>query len=268
MNELGIFKLDTSKRVMVPLFEEGVYCGDPTEVGECPEIVDLNELITSVHSDTFVGVVHGESMIEFGFYPGDMLVVDRNKTAKNGDTVVAYIDGEFTVKLYHYNYKTKTVTLVPANQDLEPIVVDLKSTPFAIWGVVVKNIQCVKSGLTIIKARTAKKEENAEEVMPPAIDERELRFYFKTGFRGVGKANVIDCIPNLMATIERGWTAYKHAMIAKLIYDCPYMANRPSTYSKWYRKYCTIVGCEYKPSYKPNKVKPTEDVKKAFSILE
>ena len=77
--------------------------------------------------------VKGNSMIEDGIMEGDVIVVRSQKTARNGETVVALIDGAATVKRY---YKKKgVVELHPANEKMSPFIVE--GGPFAIQGIVV-----------------------------------------------------------------------------------------------------------------------------------
>ena len=62
-------------------------------------------------------------MINAGIHDGDFVVVSRRDTATNGEIVIAGIPGEeATVKTY--TAKGNTVTLLPANDDLEPMVYD------------------------------------------------------------------------------------------------------------------------------------------------
>ena len=65
--------------------------------------------------------VRGESMINVGIHDGDFVVVSRQDTAQNGQIVIAGIPGEeATVKTYESS--GDTVTLLPANDALEPMV--------------------------------------------------------------------------------------------------------------------------------------------------
>lgn len=65
--------------------------------------------------------VRGESMINAGIHDGDFVVVCRQDTANNGDIVIAGIPGEeATVKTYEA--KGGKITLLPANDALEPMV--------------------------------------------------------------------------------------------------------------------------------------------------
>ncbi|MDO4518611.1 MAG: transcriptional repressor LexA, partial [Bacillota bacterium] len=73
---------------------------------------------------TFMLVVKGESMIEAGIMDGDYIMVEKCNTARNGDMVVAMVDGfesEATVKTF---YKEKDhIRLQPENSSMSPIIV-------------------------------------------------------------------------------------------------------------------------------------------------
>ena len=60
--------------------------------------LDLNDLCVPHPAATFFVRVEGESMTGAGIWGGDMLIVDRSLVARDGNVVVATIDGEFTVK--------------------------------------------------------------------------------------------------------------------------------------------------------------------------
>ncbi len=70
--------------------------------------------------DLFMLRVRGDSMIEAGIFEGDYVVVNRQKTANNGDIVIAGIPGEeATVKYFHR--RADVITLKPANASYEPM---------------------------------------------------------------------------------------------------------------------------------------------------
>lgn len=73
-------------------------------------------------SEGFMLRVRGDSMIEDGIRDGDLVVVRRQDTAENGDTVVAMMDNEATVKRFHR--ENGRIRLQPANSSMKPIVVD------------------------------------------------------------------------------------------------------------------------------------------------
>ena len=77
-------------------------------------------------------------MINAGIEPDDILVVDSGLEAKNGNIVVAAVDGDLTVKRLH---KTKNaLSLMPENDNYRPIEIGA-DTGFQIWGVVTRIIK-------------------------------------------------------------------------------------------------------------------------------
>ncbi|MFZ5390876.1 MAG: LexA family protein, partial [Patescibacteria group bacterium] len=61
-----------------------------------------------------------DSMIEAGIQPDDQVIVERGRTPKNGDIVVAEVDNEWTLKYFDkQNGQTK---LLPANKNYQPII--------------------------------------------------------------------------------------------------------------------------------------------------
>ena len=79
--------------------------------------------------------VKGLSMREAGILEGDLIAVNRELAPRNGDTVVARIDDDVTVKRLQKN--GKIVELHPENPDFDVIQVDPERHDFAIEGVVV-----------------------------------------------------------------------------------------------------------------------------------
>lgn len=70
-------------------------------------------------SDAFMLRVQGESMIDAAILDGDLIMVRPQKTASNGEIVVAMVDGEATVKRFYK--ESGRVRLQPENQAMEPI---------------------------------------------------------------------------------------------------------------------------------------------------
>lgn len=70
--------------------------------------------------DLFMLEVKGDSMIEAGILNGDLVVVQRQETARNGDIIVALLGDEATVKYYHRH--EDEIELRPANSAMEPIM--------------------------------------------------------------------------------------------------------------------------------------------------
>lgn len=78
--------------------------------------------------------VRGDSMIEEGILDGDFVIVQQQETARNGDIVVALVDGEATVKFFFR--EGGRIRLQPAHPTLAPIYVDPTNTS-AVQGIVV-----------------------------------------------------------------------------------------------------------------------------------
>ncbi len=73
------------------------------------------------NSEAFMLKVRGESMIEAGILDGDLILVKKQNTARNGEIVVALIEDSATVKTF---YKEKDhIRLQPENSLMEPIIV-------------------------------------------------------------------------------------------------------------------------------------------------
>ncbi len=73
--------------------------------------------------ELFMLRVRGDSMIEAGILDGDFVVARQQKVAENGDIVVAGIPGdEATIKTFKKS--GKTITLIPANETMQPMVFD------------------------------------------------------------------------------------------------------------------------------------------------
>lgn len=73
------------------------------------------------NAETFIVKVHGESMINVGFFENDYLIVEKTSTARNGDIVVALIEDSVTVKRFYK--ENGYVRLQPENDDMDPIIV-------------------------------------------------------------------------------------------------------------------------------------------------
>jgi repressor LexA len=91
-----------------------IYAGFPTSASE--ELVDtmsLDEYLIDKIEATYLIKVKGESMVEEGILPGDLLLVERGRKPKPGDIVVAEVDGEYTMKCFK-DIKAKELVRVEA----------------------------------------------------------------------------------------------------------------------------------------------------------
>lgn len=95
-----------------------VAAGTPIEAVEVPESIEVPDNFLG-NGSNFALRVKGESMIDDGIRDGDILIITKQPHAENGQTVVALVNGESTVKkFYHYGNE---VELRPANESMQPI---------------------------------------------------------------------------------------------------------------------------------------------------
>jgi DNA polymerase V len=123
----------------VPLVGTHVRAGFPSPAEDHIERpLDFNELLIENPAATFAVRVAGESMTGVGIFPGDIAVVDRSKTAVNGNIILALIDGAFTLK--RLRMKGDRVWLVAENSGFADLEVT-ESSGFEVWGVVSRSIR-------------------------------------------------------------------------------------------------------------------------------
>ncbi|BFL84257.1 translesion error-prone DNA polymerase V autoproteolytic subunit [Shewanella baltica] len=136
---LGRFAKHTQYRLS--LFSSLIAAGFPSPAQDYVEqTLDLNELCIKHPAATFFVKVQGDSMIEAGIFSGDILVVDRSLQPAHGDTVVAAVNGEFTVKQLQLR---PVVQLLPRNALFSPIAINDKSE-LNIFGVVTNVVKKLK----------------------------------------------------------------------------------------------------------------------------
>jgi repressor LexA len=97
-----------------------IAAGQPVESVETRETLSLNGIANN--PSVFALEVRGESMRDDHIMDGDYVLVERSETARQGEIVVALVDGSETT-LKRYYPQGETVRLQPANADMEPIVV-------------------------------------------------------------------------------------------------------------------------------------------------
>ena len=128
--ELAVNHLTNAPRI--PLMGI-VAAGDPIEPIPQTEVVDVPPQMMG-RGETFALRVKGNSMRDEGILPGDVVIVEKKATARNGQTVVALVKNEATIKKYYK--KEGWIELHPANEDLRPIVVR-PTEDFHILGVLI-----------------------------------------------------------------------------------------------------------------------------------
>lgn len=87
---------------------------------ELAETLSLDELLIKNPESMFLLTVSGDSMVEAGIYPGDIVLVERGAVPKNNDIVIAQVDDEWTLK--YFIQGKGGVRLEPANRKYRAIV--------------------------------------------------------------------------------------------------------------------------------------------------
>ncbi|HEU0085664.1 MAG TPA: LexA family transcriptional regulator [Candidatus Paceibacterota bacterium] len=96
-----------------------VKAGFPSDAEEVRDTMNLNDFLVEDIGKTYMLEVDGDSMIDAHIEEGDMVLVEKTNNAKEGEIVIAEVDGEFTMK---YLRKTNGKTwLEPANKSYKPI---------------------------------------------------------------------------------------------------------------------------------------------------
>ncbi|MCH5219122.1 MAG: translesion error-prone DNA polymerase V autoproteolytic subunit [Muribaculaceae bacterium] len=136
---IDIFKPDLTTRLDLPYADQGIQAGFPSPAQDyITESIDLNREIVRHPASTFYGRVSGDSMINDGIDPDDIIVIDRSLEPQDGDLAVCCVDGEFTLK--RIKFDAGKVWLIPANETFDPILVT-PDNRFEVWGVVTYTIK-------------------------------------------------------------------------------------------------------------------------------
>ena len=109
--------------VEVPLLGK-ITAGNPIEAIENPnEFFSLPAYLIPKDKEVFTLNVSGESMKNAGILDGDIIIVERRNTARNGETVVAMTeDNEVTLKTFYK--ENGHIRLQPENDNMEPFIFD------------------------------------------------------------------------------------------------------------------------------------------------
>lgn len=99
--------------------------------------LSLDELLITHPNASFLCLAEGDSMQDVGIYDGDVLIVDRHETARNGDVIVANFNGLFVCKIID----TQRRLLLSCNEQYQPVSVH-EYDEFSIEGVVTRSIRC------------------------------------------------------------------------------------------------------------------------------
>lgn len=137
-----VYRLKRGLLRPLPLILWQVSAGFPSPAEDhVDQHLDLNDLVMRNEAATFMMRVAGRSMEEAGISDGDIIVVDRSKEVRQRAIVIAYLDGEFTVK--RIARMNGHIYLVAEHEDYDPIVIT-DEMDFIVWGVVTHVIHNVE----------------------------------------------------------------------------------------------------------------------------
>ena len=101
-------------------FVGNVAAGFPSPAEEeLRDTISFDEYLINNHASSFILSVTGDSMIDEGIKEKDLVIVERGREPKNGDIILAEVDGNWTMK--YFRKKGKKVTLEAANPKYPPI---------------------------------------------------------------------------------------------------------------------------------------------------
>jgi len=86
---------------------------------ELKDVMNFDEYLTPNKESSYILKVRGDSMIDAGICDGDMVIVERRQSYKEGQIVIASVDGEYTIK--YLRKKGNVSYLEPANKKYKPI---------------------------------------------------------------------------------------------------------------------------------------------------
>lgn len=123
-----------NKNRSFPLYEAAVSAGFPSMAEDYTEsALNLHDLLITHPAATFFVRVSGDSMLDAGISPGDILLVNRALEAIDRSIIIARVNGDLAVKRLHY--EGKKIFLKSENGDHASLEIT-EATDFEIWGVV------------------------------------------------------------------------------------------------------------------------------------
>lgn len=130
----AIMPCDVRTALALPLCNAKVSAGFPGPVDDEQSSLDLNTHLIKRPNATFFMRVQGHSMINAGIHDGDIIIVDRSITARQGHVVVAVVDGQLTIKRLD---KEDDAWLLKAENHQYPNIGAKDAQEIQIWGVVI-----------------------------------------------------------------------------------------------------------------------------------
>ena len=116
-----------------------ISAGFPSPAEDFTELsISLDKHLIQNPAATFMAYANGNSMVRVGIHHGDILVIDRSLSARDGDVIIALLHGEFMVK--QVSIIDGLLFLVPRNPQYSSVKIT-SEMEFEVWGVVTFSIR-------------------------------------------------------------------------------------------------------------------------------
>lgn len=123
----------------LPLYSFQIPAGFPSPAADHIEKhISLDEVFEIRAPHVYLAKIEGESMRDAGIFCGDLVIVDRSRTAEHGDIVIAGLNSEPICKRLHM--RDNTIILLSANSKYPPRYV-MEGDELIIWGVVTYSVR-------------------------------------------------------------------------------------------------------------------------------
>ncbi len=128
-----VHQVESAASVLLPIAPVAVAAGYPSPAQDYYDgPIDLTQLLITDQAATFIVRAAGHSMIGAGISAGDEILVDRSQRPRDGDVVIAVLDGELTIK--RLRITSAGVVLQSENPEYADIHVP-ELSDLTIWGV-------------------------------------------------------------------------------------------------------------------------------------
>ncbi|MDG2991975.1 translesion error-prone DNA polymerase V autoproteolytic subunit [Candidatus Synechococcus calcipolaris G9] len=136
-----LYRPQRGDSLALPLYLMPVSAGFPSPADDFIEQrLDLNHYLIHNPAATFMARVAGDSMIGGGIHDGDLIIVDRSLVPKDGQVVVAVLNGELTIKRLKY---VQGRLFLQAENPVYPDIEITDASAFLVWGVVTSVIHAL-----------------------------------------------------------------------------------------------------------------------------
>lgn len=142
MKEIEIYSGSFETILDLPFADDGVRAGFPSPAQDyMDKTLDFNKELIEHPAATFYAKVVGQSMINAGIDEGDIVVIDKSLEPRQNDIVIAFVNGEFTMKYLDLSERHHGVIWLRPGNNTYPAFRISEGDELVIWGVVSKVIK-------------------------------------------------------------------------------------------------------------------------------